>query len=498
MQVTGESTDLNPSAFIPLRRLLTCFSTLRADTPTFNLNRFDSMASRRKGNPSNRKSSPQVHVLHPRAAGIDIGSREIYVAVPPDAHPHSIRSFPTFTEDLFALRDWLLQCHITSVAMESTGVYWIPLFQILESAGIEVCLVNARHCKNLPGRKTDVQDCQWLQYLHSVGLLRASFRPADQVCAVRSILRHRDALVRGASRCINHLQKALTQMNIQLHHVISDLTGVTGQAILSAILNGERDPQALAALKDHRIKASRDVLAKSLHGDWRPEHLFTLRQTHALWLQHQSLIAECDTQIESMLQQFDARANVTTAPLTPPKSSHRKPQRNEPHFDAREQCYRVLGVDLTAVPGFQTPTVLVLLCELGPEFAAKFATAKHFGSWLGLCPDNRITGGKIYSVRTRDVKSRVAEALRLAAQSLYRAENYFGDLYRRWKARLGGPKAITAMAHKLARILWHLLKFKQPFNPEVFAHEEQKMKRKRLARLQSLAASMKYELIPQP
>jgi transposase len=456
------------------------------------------MAPRRKGNPPKSKtSSPQLPVLHPHAAGIDIGAREIYVAVPPDVCVRNVRSFPTFTEDLHALRDWLQDGGVTTVAMESTGVYWIPLFQILEAAGIEVCLVNARHCQNLPGRKTDVQDCQWLQYLHSVGLLRGSFRPADQVCAVRAILRHRDALVRGAGRCVSHLHKALTQMNVQLHHVISDLTGVTGQAILTAILGGERDPQKLAALKDHRIKASRDVIAKSLRGDWRSEHLFTLRQTHALWQQHQSLIAECDAQIEAMLRAFDARVDVAAAPLPPPtKTSHRKAQRNEPQFAAREECYRVLGVDLTVVPGFQTPTVLVLLCELGPEFAEKFATAKHFGSWLGLCPDNRITGGKIYSVRTRDVKSRVAEALRLAAQSLWQAKNYFGELYRRWKARLGSPKAITAMAHKLARILWHLLKYKQPFNPEVFAKEEEKMKRKKLNRLHNMAASLNYCLVP--
>jgi transposase len=454
------------------------------------------MAPRSKGNPPKAKSlAPQLPTLHPHAAGIDLGAREIYVAVPPGSCADNVRSFPTFTEDLHALRDWLQACGVTTVAMESTGVYWIPLFQILEAAGIAVCLVNARHCKNLPGRKTDVQDCQWLQHLHSVGLLRGSFRPVDQVCAVRTILRHRDALVRGASRCVSHLHKALTQMNVQLHHVISDLTGVTGQAILTAILAGEREPQKLAALKDHRIKASRDVIAKSLRGDWRAEHLFTLQQTHALWQQHQRLIAACDAQIEAMLQAFDAKADVQAAPLPPAKSSHKQAQRNEPQFNARTECYRVLGVDLTCVPGFAAPTVLVLLCELGPEFAAKFPSAKHFGSWLGLCPDNRITGGKIYSVKTRDVKSRVAEALRLAAQSLWQAKNYFGELYRRWKARLGSPKAITAMAHKLARILWHLLKYKQPFDPEVFAQAEAKMKRQKLARLHTLAATLNYTLV---
>jgi len=454
------------------------------------------MAPRRKINPSKTKSSaPLLPTLHPHAAGIDIGAREIYVAVPPGSAPRTVRSFATFTEDLHALRDWLKECHVTTVAMESTGVYWIPLFQILEAAGLEVCLVNARHCKNLPGRKTDVQDCQWLQHLHAVGLLRGSFRPVDQVCAVRAILRHRDGLVRGASRCVSHLHKALTQMNVQLQHVISDLTGVTGLAILEAILAGERDPQMLAALKDHRIKASRDVIAKSLRGDWRAEHLFTLRQTYELWQKHQALITQCDEEIAALLKTFDSRAEPAALPALA-KVSHNKAQKNEPLFGVRQECYRVLGVDLTAVPGLAGPTVLVLLGELGPEFAEKFPTAKHFGSWLGLCPDNRITGGKIYSVRTRDVKSRVAEALRLAARSLWRAQNYFGDLYRRWKARLGGPKAITAMAHKLARVLWHLLKYKEPFNPEVFKKEEEKMKKRKLARLQNMAASLNYQLIP--
>src|SRR5436853_4429125 len=359
------------------------------------------MAPRRKSNSrkAKDKSSPfPLPTLHPHAAGIDVGAREVYVAVPPGADPRPVRRFETFTEDLLAVRDWLQACGVDAIALESTGVYWIPLFQILEAAGLEVVLVNARHCKNLPGRKTDVQDCQWLQYLHSVGLLRPSFRPADEVCAVRSILRHRDSLVEGASRCVSHLHKSLTQMNVQLQHVISDLTGVTGLAILEAVLAGERDPVTLAQLKDHRIKATREVIAKSLRGDWREEHLFTLRQSYALWKTHQQLITACDQQIESMLQQFDTRAGKD-ASLAPATTSHKKPQKNEPQFLAREECFRVLGVDLTAVPGFQTPTVLVLACELGPGFAEKFNTAKHFGSWLGLCPDNRITGGNTHSAK---------------------------------------------------------------------------------------------------
>lgn len=433
--------------------------------------------------------------LNPHAAGIDIGAREIWVAVPPAADPQSVRPFETFTDALLQLRDWLLACGVTTVAMESTGVYWIPLFQILEAAGLQVCLVNARHCKNLPGRKTDIQDCQWLQYLHSVGLLNASFRPPAVICTLRSFFRHRNRLVRCAADQVRLMHKALTQMNVQLHHVISDLAGVTGLAIVQAILAGQRDPRQLAALKDHRIKASTNTIARSLHGDWRPELLFALRQSFDTWQHYQNQITACDQQIQQHLATFDARVDLAAHPLPPPKSSHRTVQRNEPQFDLRSEAYRVLGVDLTALPGFQTPTVLVLLAELGPDFANQFNSAKRFSSWLGLCPDNRISGGKVLSASSRNVKSRVAEALRLAAQSLWRAKNYFGDLYRRWKARLGTPKAITAMAHKLARILWHLLKFKQPFNPEIFRHEEEKMRRKKLTRLQNTAAALGYRLV---
>ena len=457
------------------------------------------MSPRYKGKkkiPAVSKTTPSLPVLQPHAAGIDIGAREIYVAVPPDRDPKPVRAFATFTDDLHALRAWLKACGVTSVAMESTGVYWIPLFQILEAAGIEVCLVNARHCKNLPGRKTDVQDCQWLQYLHSVGLLRGSFRPVETVCAVRSLLRHRDGLVRAAATCVHRLHKALTQMNIQLQHVIADITGVTGLAMLEAILAGERDPVVLAQLKDGRIRASTDTIAKSLHGDWRSEHLFTLRQTLATWKHYQGQITACDEETARLLQAFAAKVDPVTHPLPPRTSTHKTPQKNEPRFAAREELYRTCGVDLTQVPGFQSGTALVLVAELGPDFAERFPTAKHFGSWLGLCPDNRITGGKIMSSATRDVKSRAATALRLAAQGLNSAQNYFGDLYRRWKARLGTPKAISAMAHKLARILWHLFKHREAFNPEVFRKEEEKMQRKKLARLHNTAAALGFKLVP--
>lgn len=446
--------------------------------------------------PSVSKTTPSLPLLHPPAAGIDIGAREIYVAVPPDRDSKPVRVFVTFTDDLLALRNWLKACGVTSVAMESTGVYWIPLFQILAAAGLEVCLVNARHCKNLPGRKTDVQDGQWLQYLHSVGLLRGSFRPPETVCAVRSLMRHRDGLVRAAATCVSRLHKSLTQMNVQLQHVIADITGVTGLAILEAILAGERDPIALAKLKDGRIRATAGLIAKSLRGDWRNEHLFTLRQCLDTWKHYQAQITTCDEETARLIQGFSNQVDMSAQPLPPRSSTHKTPQKNEPRFDAREELYRTCGVDLTQVPGIQSSTALVLVTELGPDFAERFPTAKHFGSWLGLCPDNRITGGKIMSSSTRDVKSRAAAALRLAAQGLNKAQNHFGDLYRRWKARLGTPKAITAMAHKLARILWHLFKYRQPFDPEVFKKEEEKMQRKKLARLHNSAIALGLKLVP--
>ncbi len=305
----------------------------------------------------------------------------------------------TFTEDLHAAADWLKACNIETVAMESTGVYWIPFFQILEARGFTVLLVNARHVKNVPGRKSDVSDCQWLQYLHSVGLLRGSFRPEQAVCTVRSILRHRDSLVQMASSHVQHMQKALDQMNLQLHHVISDITGVTGIRIIEAILAGERNPHTLAALRDGRVKATADTIAKSLVGDYRREHLFTLRQSLAAFRHYQELIGACDKEIEEYLEAFDSKVD-------PPEGSalqsqkEQKPSGGEPRFDLQSHLYRIFGVDLTLIPGINVLTTQTLLSEIGPDLA-QFASAPAFTSWLGLCPDNRVSGGKVLSVKTR-------------------------------------------------------------------------------------------------
>jgi len=339
-----------------------------------------------------------------------------------------------------------------------------------------------------------VQDCQWLQYLHAVGLLRGSFRPADQVCIVRTLLRHRDTLIQIAASHVQRMQKALNQMNLQLHHVISDITGVTGLAILDAILAGTRDPQALAARRDRRIKASREAIAKALVGDYRSEHLFTLRQSLAAYRHDQTLIQECDAEVEHTLHGFDARIDPAAHPLPPATTSHRKPQGNEPRFDLRGELYRLLGLDLTQVPRLNTSTVYTLFAEVGADLS-KFPSPKHFASWLGLCPDNRVSGGKVLSVHTRHVKHRLARALRLAAQSLHRSHSALGAFYRRMRTRLGAAKAITATAHKLARIIYHLLASHTPYDESHFADIERAYRQRLESRLRAQAKALGFTLI---
>jgi transposase len=441
---------------------------------------------------SRKKIVPQKMPLslNAHAAGIDVGATELFVAVPAESSEKPVRSFGTFTEDLLALCDWLMTCDVTTVAMESTGVYWIPIFQMLEDRGFEVCLVNARHVKNVPGRKTDVSDCQWLQYLHSVGLLRGSFRPPQQVCAVRSIVRHRDGLIKMASVHVQHMQKALTQTNLQLHHVIAKITGTTGLAIIDAILGGERDTEKLAAFRDVRVKATEEVIAKSLVGDYREEHLFTLRQSLQSYRHYQESIVQCDEKIKDLLSAFDSKIDPDKRPL--PESTKPVMKKNP---QQRTEFYRLTGVDLTAIPGVQASTVQAILAEVGRD-VSKFPSSKHFASWLGLCPDNRISGGRILSVQTRNVKNRASDALRLAAQSLFRSHTALGEYFRRMRAKMGTPQAITATAHKIARIIYHMLKTGNPYDHTQFARHEEQYRRRKEIYLKNQAKALGYALVP--
>lgn len=428
------------------------------------------MAHQKTERTRKKKTRPAPGRTNPNAAGIDLGATVHYVAVPADRDECPVRHYGTLTEDLIELADWLKQCRITTVAMEATGVYWIPLFQILEDRGFEVCLVNARHVKNVPGRKSDVQDCQWLQYLHSVGLLNASFRPPAAICAVRTLMRHRESLMRASCQHLLRVQKALDQMNIQLHHAVTDITGQTGLAILDAILAGERDPEALARLRHFRCKKSEAEIARFLRGDWREEHLFTLRQSLEAWRFHQSQMAECDERIAEHLDALDDRGEGS-APPSPKQGA------NSPDEPMRQELFEKFGVDLTAVEGVSIQTVLAFLGEVGTD-VEKFPSAEHFASWMGLCPDNRITGGRTHAAHTRKVQNRLANALRMAAQSLHRSKAGLGDWFRRLKAKLGTKAAVTAAAHKLARILWAMVKHRRPYDPQRLGNPEMARARK--------------------
>lgn len=436
-----------------------------------------------------RKLERNLPIMRPNAGGIDIGATEIFVAVPADRDTDSVRSFPTFTQDLHALVDWLQQCRVDTVAMESTGVYWIPLFQILEARGIEVHLVNAQHVHHVPGRKSDVLDCQWLQYLHSVGLLKASFRPEQAVCEIRSLMRHRENLVEMACVHVQHIHKSLDQMNLQIHHVISDITGVTGLAILDAIVAGKTNPKELAQLRDHRIKASIETVTKSLVGDYRPEHIFTLKQSLTAYRYYQQLIADCDQEIQKRVAAFDHTSNGAMSGA----DSSSTPS-TDSSFNLRNHLERIFGVDLTAIPGFECLRIQTIFSELGADLS-KFPTDDSFTSWLNLCPKDGTSAGRRIRAPRVKTKNRVTQVFRLAAQSLQNSKSYLGDYYRSQRARHGAPKAIKNTAHKLARIFYHLVKTRQPFDETLFAKLEARHQQHRLQKLQSLAKQMGYSLV---
>jgi transposase len=429
-----------------------------------------------------------VRIVHPQAAGLDIGSEEIWAAVPPERRAEPVRKFGTYTPDLLALAQWLQTCGIETVALESTGVYWIPVYEILEAQGFQVSVVNAQHLKNVPGRKSDIQDCQWIQGLHSVGLLRGSFRPQAEIVALRAYLRHRAELIAHRSAHIQHMQKALTQMNVQLSLVVKDITGVTGMAILRAILAGERDPQTLAALRQPGVKKSQAEIAKALTGHYRAEHVFALKQALALYDFYTSQLAECDQEIERQFANLKPLAD--DLPPLPPSEKRDSHSKNGPRYAARDYLYHLTGVDLVAIAGLNQSTVQTIIAETGPDLSA-FPSAKHFCSWLGLAPHNDISGGKRLRSRTLPTHNRAGQAFRMAAQSVAKSPgNAFGAFYRRMKSRLGPKQAIVATAHKIARTFYHVLTQRTPFHDLGGEEYERRARQREIQNLQKRAAKL--------
>ena len=429
--------------------------------------------------------------LNLNAAGIDVGASSHFVAVPADRTEQPVQEFEAFTADLYRLAEWLAECGVETVVMESTGVYWIPLFGVLEERGFQVMLVDPRRIKNVPGRKTDVLDCQWLQQLHTYGLLSGAFRPEDEIRRLRSYLRQRAMLVEHAAQHVQHMQKALTQMNVKLQHVIRDITGKTGMDIIEAIVKGERNPRRLARLRDPRTKSDERTIAKSLQGHWRQEHLFELTQALELYRTYQAKIAECDREIEAQLEQFEDRSDGEP----PAPNGKRRNQKNAPRFDVQSHLYRMTGVDLTRIDGVDSYTALKVISEVGTDMT-KWPSAKHFASWLGLSPNNRITGGRVISSKTKASANRAAAALRLAANALHRSDSALGAFLRRKKAHLGAPKAITATAHKLARIIYSMLRCGQQYVDAGAEYYEHQYHQRALHTARRRAAQLGYHLVP--
>jgi transposase len=464
------------------------------------------MTPRRQKNLRQAPSPEPLRMTNAHAAGIDIHAAVHWVAVPPEHappppadHPPNlpahVRPFGACTADLIRLADWLTQCGVTTVAMESTGIYWIPLFELLESRGFEVFLVDPCQSRHAPGRpKSDVLDCQWLQRRHSYGLLTASFRPADQVVVLRSYLRQRQMLIRYAGQHVQHMQKALEQMNVKLAEVVNDITGVTGMAIIRAILGGERDPRRLAKLRNERCKRTQAEIARALQGNWRAEHLFALQQAVALHEFYYGQLRECDRQLQAQLGAFEDRSQGKPRPPRQQRRALQK-RRNDPAFEVGGALYRMAGVDLTVLEGIDEGTALVLLSEIGVD-VSRFPTAKHFTSWLGLCPQHQGSGGKIKSRRVRRGASRAGRALRLAVQACHHAQHALGAFYRRIRARAGAPKAIVATARKLAERVYRLLKYGAEYvRQEIEAYEA--AYRERLVKgLARRAAELGYKLEP--
>ena len=432
-----------------------------------------------------REDSPEVF---PNAAGIDIGGSSHWVAVPKAADEEPVREFGTMTDDLHAMADWLLACGVDTVALESTGVFWIPVHEVLEQRGLTVWLVDARQMKYVPGRKSDVQDCQWLQKLMSLGLLRAAWRPGDEVCVVRAVVRQREVLLTEQASWVLRMQKALVQMNLQLTEVLTDVMGATGQAIIRAIVAGERDPKALASHRHTRVRRSEEDIVRALTGNWREEHLFVLQQALAMFDSLAQRILECDAKIEALLVPLGRHDIALDGP-------GKRRSKNAPQFDARAALARWAGVDLTRINGLSITTVMTILSEIGPDLS-RFANVKHFCSWLGLCPGTKISGGKVLSARTRRSTNRVRQALKIAAMSLSRNASALGAFYRRLCARMDKPRANTAVAHKLARMVYFMLTRGEAFVDQGQQRYEEQQQQRSIAALRRRASALGFEITP--
>lgn len=447
-----------------------------------------------KGNKYKQSLPAHLEHINKMAAGIDIGSSSHFVAVPEGCAEVCVREFPSFTTDLYALSDWLEECGIETVAMESTGVYWIPLYELLESRGFDVKLVDARHVKNVSGRKTDVLDCQWLQQLHTYGLLNGAFRPDEQVCVLRTYLRQRNMLIKQASIHIHHMQKALSQMNLQLHNVISDITGETGMNIIRAIVVGERDPMKLAYYRDKRCKNSVEIIAKSLTGNYREEHIFSLTQALELYDIYREKLAVCELKIEMQLSAFEDYPKEKQSKDNGVKKKLRSRSKNKLSFDVGSHLIRMTGVDLTAIPGIEASTALKIISEIGLDLS-RWKGPKQFASWLGLCPGNKVSGGKrLGGGKTKRTSNNAASALRMAASTLHASQSALGGFFRRLKSRLGAPKAITAAAHKIATIIFEMIKNRVEYNEVGQDYYEKQYRERMIKNLSFRAKTLGFEL----
>lgn len=429
--------------------------------------------------------------MNQNAAGIDVGAESHWVAVPSDRDEKPVQEFGACTSELERLAQWLAKCKVTAIAMESTGVYWIALFELLEGRGFEVKLVDPHHLKSVPGRKTDVVDCQWIQQLHTYGLLSGAFRPEEKVSVLRSYLRQREMLAQNLTQHIQHMQKAMTQMNVKLQHVVGDITGVTGMRIIKAILSGERNERKLAKLRDPKCRHSEREIAEALRGTWRPEHLFALKQAVELYEFYAKQIEACDVEIEKCLKDFEDRSGGGSYNADPWRRTTRAGALN---FDPGETLFRMAGVDLTKVDGLDRQSVLKLLSEIGVDMSA-WPDEKHFTSWMSVCPGNKISGGKRLSGRTKPNANRAAHILRIAAQALWRSKSALGAFYRRMRSKLGAPKAITATAHKLARIVYRMLKYRKEYVDLGQEHYENQYKARVLINVQRRAKEFGYKLV---